>query len=160
MNMREFLSAAATAAITATIAMPACADRQRVDLVGSWFGTVTALNPSLGSFNDVISFHADGVVTESRRYALPGTPLGNLLETSGHGAWERKGGGALEAFFRFLVQDVNSGIVLGTDNVRLWLTLDARAGTLSGTFRSEIKDIFGNLVFGVTGTYSATPIAV
>ena len=34
------------------------------DIVGSWFGTVTATNPPLGSFNDLISFHVGGVVME------------------------------------------------------------------------------------------------
>jgi hypothetical protein len=70
------------------------------DIVGSWFGTVTATNPPLGSFNDLISFHVGGVVTESRRYLIPGTLFGNLLETTGHGIWKRTGKLGFEAFFQ------------------------------------------------------------
>jgi hypothetical protein len=128
--------------------------------VGSWFATVTATNPPLGQFNDLISFHTGGVVTESRRYSIPGTPLGNLLETTGHGAWERTGGNTFEAFFRFLLQDADTGAVLGTDNIRLALTLDRAAGTLTGTFESQIKDTADNVLLTVTGDYSATPITV
>ena len=78
------------------------------DIVGSWFGTTTATNPPLGSFNDLISFHVGGVLMESRRYLIPGTPFGNLLETTGHGVWKRTGKSNFEAFFRFLLQ--NSGM--------------------------------------------------
>ena len=130
------------------------------DIVGSWYGTVTATNPPLGQFNDLISFHEGGVVTESRRYFIPGTPLGNLLETTGHGAWKRRRGRGIEAFFRFLVQDADTGAPLGTDNVRLLVALDRNTGKLEGTFKSQIKDTTDTVLVTVTGTYSATPITV
>ncbi len=129
----------------------------------SWapaLGTVTATNPPLGQFNDLISFHEGGVVTESRRYFVPATPLGNLLETTGHGAWERERGRAFEAFFRFLLQDADTGAPLGTDNVRLSLALVRNTGKLDGTFKSQIKDNAGTVIVTVTGTFSATPITV
>jgi hypothetical protein len=135
------------------------ADRDH-DLVGSWFGTVTATSPPLGQFTDLISFHQDGVVIESRRYFIPGTPLGNLLETTGHGAWSRTGGRTFEAFFRFLVQNADSGAPLGTDNVRLALALDRREGALKGTFTSQIRDVDDMVLLTVTGDYSATRIDV
>ena len=75
----------------------------------------------------MISFHSGGVVIESRRYLIPGTPLGNLLESTGHGAWRRTGG---------------------------------HTCTLTGTFESRIKDTADTVLLTVTGTYSATPIAV
>jgi hypothetical protein len=112
----------------------------------------------LGQFNDLISFHTGGVVTESRRYFIPGTPRGNLPATTGHGAWRRTGGHTFEAFFRFLVQDADTGAAPGTDNVRLSLTQGG--GTLTGTFESQIKDTADTVLLTVTGDYSATPISV
>ena len=161
MDRRQLLAAGVAAAVVAARATPTRAQAGNDhDLVGSWFGTVTATNPPLGQFNDLISFHTGGVVTESRRYSVPGTPLGNLLETTGHGAWERTGGHTFEAFFRFLLQDADTGAALGTDNVRLSLTLDQAAGTLTGTFESQIKDTANSVLLTVTGDYSATPITI
>src|SRR5262245_36239556 len=168
MDRRELLTAGlAVGGVAAAVAADATAaqarddrdDNDADDLVGSWFGTITATNPPLGQFNDLISFHTGGVVTESRRYLVPGTPLGNLLETTGHGAWERTGGNGFRALFRFLLQDADTGVALGTDNVRLSLTLDQATGTLGGTFESQIKDTAGNVLLTVTGDYSATLIA-
>jgi hypothetical protein len=161
MDRRQLLTAAVVAAVTA--ATPATAGAQEgsdQDLVGSWFGTVTAINPPLGQFNDLIAFHTGGLVTESRRYLVPSTPLGDLLETTAHGAWSRTGGHTFGAFFRFILQHADTGAPLGTDNVRLSLTLDPRAGTLTGTFVSQIKDTADALVLEVTGDYAATPITV
>jgi hypothetical protein len=159
MDRRRLLTAGM--ATLAASALPAHAHSDdHPDIVGSWLGTVTATNPPLGQFNDLISFHEGGVVTESRRYFVPGTPLGNLLETTGHGAWERGRGRAFEAFFRFLLQDADTGAPLGTDNVRLSLALVRSTGKLDGTFESQIKDNAGNVLMTVTGTFSATPITV
>ena len=81
MDRRDFLAAGAAAAVTmagSAVATAAPAGNDN-DIVGSWFGTVTATNPPLGSFSELISFLAGGVVIESRRYLVPGTPLGTLL---------------------------------------------------------------------------------
>ena len=63
-----------------------------------------------------------------------------------------------EAFFRFFVQNADTDEAIGTDNVRLAVTLDKHAGTLSGTFESQIRDTADVVLLAVTGTYSATPI--
>jgi hypothetical protein len=131
--------------------------------VGSWFGTVTATNPPLGSFNDILSIHDAGVVTESRRYyVVPPPPFPNLLETTGHGAWKRTGKRSVEAFFRFLLQEPppSTGSPIGTDNIRLELTLDADGQKLTGTFVSQVKDNAGNVLIQVEGTYEADRITV
>ncbi len=73
---------------------------------------------------------------------------------------QRTGGHTFEAFFRFLVQDADTGAPLGTDNVRLSLMLTRGADTLTGTFESQIKDTADNVLLTVTGDYSATPISV
>jgi hypothetical protein len=161
MHRRQLLTAGVAAGMAATATSArANDDRDDDDIVGSWFGTVTATNPPLGSFNDLISFHTGGVVIESRRYLVPGTPFGNLLETTGHGAWERAGRNTFKAFFRFLLQSDTTGAPIGTDNIRLTLKLDRHADTLNGTFESQIKDLADTVLFAVTGTFSATPIDV
>jgi hypothetical protein len=161
MERRKILSATAIAALAA--AAPATLSAQEANdqgLVGSWFGTVTATNPPLGQFTDLISFHGDGIVTESRRYLVTGTPLGNFFETTGHGAWKRTGGDTFEAFFRFLLQDAVVGNPLGTDNIHLSLVYDRSSKALSGTFVSQIKDTSDNVLLQVTGTYSAIRVTV
>ncbi|MGE3541117.1 MAG: hypothetical protein AB7N91_27245 [Candidatus Tectimicrobiota bacterium] len=52
------------------------------------------------------------------------------------------------------------GAALGTDNIRLVLTLDRVAGTLTGTFMSQVKDTANTVLLTVTGDYAATPITV
>jgi hypothetical protein len=131
--------------------------------VGSWFGTVTATNPPLGSFNDILTIHDDGTVVESRRYyVVPPPPFPNLLETTGHGAWERRGKRSLEAFFRFLLQEPppSTGAPIGTDNIRLKLIVDRTGNRLSGTFVSQVKDTAGTVLIQVEGTYEAERITV
>lgn len=159
---RRKLLATGSAAAAAAAAGPAAAlagGNGRDGIVGSWLGTVTATNPPLGSFNDLITFHDDGTVLESRRY-LVDTPFGRLLETTGHGAWKRsRGGRGFEAFFRFLLQNHETTAPFGTDNIRLSLELD-RHGNLTGTFVSQIQDESGATELEVTGTYTATPIEV
>ena len=67
------------------------------DLVGSWFGTITATEPPLGQFNNLIALYTGGVTTEMRRYLVQApSPFGNLLETTGHSAWERVGKNTFE----------------------------------------------------------------
>ena len=44
--------------------------------------------PAARLVRQLISFHEGGVVNESRRYYVPATPLGPLLETTGHGSLE------------------------------------------------------------------------
>jgi hypothetical protein len=128
--------------------------------VGSWYGTITATNPPLGAFNDLISFYIGGVVTETRRYLVPATPLGDLLETTGHGAWEQTGRNTFEAFSRFLLQNDSDGAAIGTDNIHLWLTLGSGRGRLTGAFESQIKNTAEEALLKVTGTFSAIPITV
>jgi hypothetical protein len=131
--------------------------------VGSWFGTVTATNPPLGSFNSILSIHEGGVVNESRRYyVVPPPPFPNLLETTGHGAWKRTGRRSVELFFRFLLQEPppSAGNPIGTDNIRIKATLDADGQHLVGTFVSQVKDTAGTVLIQVEGTYTAERIVV
>jgi hypothetical protein len=165
MDRKQLLKTGAAVGAGALVAAgPAQADDDNShSAVGSWFGTVTATNPPLGSFNDVLSIHDAGVVTESRRYyVVPPPPFPNLLETTGHGAWKRTGKRSVEAFFRFLLQEPppSTGSPIGTDNIRLKVTLSPDGQKLSGTFASDVKDNAGNVLIHVEGTYEADRITV
>ena len=139
LERRQLLTVGVAAAVAAASGKPARANAvERRDLVGTWFSTITATNPVLPPLNSLISFHPHGVVTESISYFFPfPPPLGNLLFATFHGAWERTGDHTYEVFVRGLVQNADTGAPIGTDNVRLALTLDQQAGTLSGTFKSQ-----------------------
>lgn len=129
-------------------------------LAGSWSGTVTATNPpGLPPFNDLITFTSDGSVIESRRPLIPASasPFGPVLETTGHGTWQRVGEGEFDIYFVFLLQaNDGSGAELGTDNVHVRARLDSTGANLSGTFASVVKTPNGDIPF--EGTYQATPI--
>ena len=163
MNRRKLITAAGAAMVAAAAPTVAVADGGTDhDLVGSYYGTITATDPPLGQFNNVISFHEGGIVTESRRYYVPFTPLGPLLETSGHGAWKRNRRGTYDAFFRFLLQQAppSLGEPLGTDNVQLSLRVHRGTGNLTGTFESNIKGVDGTIIFTVKGDFAAERITV
>ena len=129
---------------------------------GSWIGTVTAVNPPLGSFANLITFIPKGGVIESRR-SYADTPAGSLLETPGHGEWKKVGVKEYQVNYTFLLQGAPDnpkarGVALGTETISLRLRLNRQGTQLSGTFRSDAKDPNGNIVFTTTGTYSATRI--
>ncbi|MGH8033231.1 MAG: hypothetical protein ACREO8_12945 [Luteimonas sp.] len=128
-------------------------------IVGSWFGTAVLIDPPLGSFGDLISFHADHTVIESRRYSVHDTPLGSLLETTGHGVWRQQGLNTYEVLFRFILQSAETAAIVGSDTVRLSLVLDTLAGTLAGAFETEVRDTAENLLLVAHGNYTANQIA-
>ena len=49
---------------------------------------------------------------------------------------------------------------MGTDNIRLRLTLSRSTGKLTGTFESNIKDNTDTVIFTATGDFTAEPITV
>jgi hypothetical protein len=161
-SRRRFIAAGAGAAAAAVVATGSARADSDQGLVGSWFLTIEATEPPLGVFNALISFHAGGVVTEARRYYVPGTPFGSFLETSGHGAWKALGNRRYEAFFRFLIQEAppSDGRPIGTDNVHLAFALSATSDELRGTFASAIRDNAGEVQFAVRGTTSGDRIVV
>ena len=149
-SSKTLVAGAGAAAIAAA---PARAASEQ-GAVGSWFLTILATDPPVGSFNGLISFHVGGVVTEARRCYVKPTPLGDLLETSGHGAWKPKGGRIYEAFFRFVLQQAppSDGLPIGTDNVRLTFELDSAGEKLTGSFESDLRDNAGAVLATVKGT--------
>ena len=135
----------------------------RMRPAGSWAGTVTAVNPPIGQFANLLTLIPGGGVIESRRLYVRETPFGALLETPGHGAWRRVGPNTLQINFLFLLQGAPdnpalAGNPFGTDNISIRAELDHSGKLLTGTFRSDVKDLGGNIIFTTTGTYSASRI--
>src|SRR5258708_38279330 len=98
-------SAAIAAAAIALTSTASFSQSNAAHLVGSWKGAVTpASPPGLQPFTSLITFMSDGSVIESRRLLVPASPLGPLLETTGHGAWERIADREFDVHFVFLLQ--------------------------------------------------------
>ena len=153
-----YLAAIAAAALAFT-STASFSQSNAPHLVGSWKGAVTATTPpGLAPFTDLTTFTSDGTVIESRRLLAQPTPFGPLLETAGHGAWQRTDNGQFDVHFVFLLQNATTGADVGTDNVHLVLTLDAKGSILSGTFESTVEDTSGNALFTASGTYAASRI--
>ena len=164
LTMRRVLDAVVLACLTAVPWAHVQADDVQ-HLSGSWAMTITAVEPpGLPPFKGLITFTRDGEVFESRRLYVPFTPFGPLLETPGHGAWRRVDSGAFAVSFRFLLQAApnnpifTNGEDLGTDNIRLQIEPDAAADSFTGTFRSQVKDPAGNVVFEARGTVAGSRI--
>jgi hypothetical protein len=126
---------------------------------GAWAMTAVATSPTgLPPLASLITLTRGGQVIESRRSYLPDSPFGPILETEGHGVWNDADAGALAVTFTLLVQaapnnpDYALGEPLGTDKIRLRITLDGSGETFTGTFVSEARDRHGTFVFGAAGT--------
>jgi hypothetical protein len=57
-------------------------------------------------------------------------------------------------------RNADTGAPIGTDNVRLSLTLEQDARALTGTFKAQLKSTDGTVLLAVRGNYSSTPITV
>jgi hypothetical protein len=132
-------------------------------LEGAWAMTAVATSPpGLPPLDSLITFTRGGEVIESRRGYLPFSPFGPILETAGHGVWSPRHRGESAATFTFLVQAAPdnpvfvAGEPLGTDTIRLRLTLDHSGDGFSGSFVSEARDAGGVLVFSASGTVVGT----
>jgi len=163
MSMRNTLMAGALGALLLSGSVARADDHRH--LGGSWETVITAVEPpGLPPFRGLVTFTKDGEVLESRRLYVPFTPFGPVLETGGHGAWERQGPRDFAVTFRFLVQAAPNndafpnGDDLGTDRIRMRLRPSADGETLSGTFMSEARDAEGNVVFTARGTVGGTRI--
>ena len=122
LTRKGLLAGGAAGAAALATAAPAFGQAAATTTSSSARGTrkVVADDPALGSFEELISFHPGGIVTDAHRLYIPATPFGPLLETSGHGAWKSTGRNGYTAFFRFLLQQAppSAGASVGTDNVR------------------------------------------
>ena len=130
-------------------------------IAGSWIGTVTPIDPpGIPPMKSLLSFTPDGIVLESRRLYLGASPFGPLMETTGHGEWAGTGQREFSVKFIFLMQrgPISDGGPMGTDTIVMKLTVDESGNTLSGTFRSEVRDTEENVLFVANGLVQATRI--
>jgi hypothetical protein len=58
------------------------------------------------------------------------------------------------------VQSADTGAPIGTDNVRLPLTLEQDVRALTGSFKAQLKSTDGTVLLAVRENYSSTPITV
>lgn len=156
--------AAAGLGMLATAAPVAAQDDAADAIVGSWTGTVTLTRPALPApvprvlaFTSLLSFMPGGVFCESHRYYNP-----PLLGTTGHGVWKQTAPHTYEVFTRFIAQAAppSTGTVLGTDNIRMFLTHEPVSQTLNGWFESELRDTQDKVLQAFAGTTSAVRITV
>jgi hypothetical protein len=102
---------------------------------------------------------------ESRRLFLANSPLGPVIATPGHGAWNRTGNREFAATSVLIYAGApnhpfNAGELVGTEKIRFSLKLNASGHTLAGTVLVEIRDAAVTVVFSGPGTIEATRIAV
>jgi hypothetical protein len=129
---------------------------------GSWFGVATPMTAPLPPVKDLITFSGDGTVVETQRLYLRNTPLGPLMRTPGHGAWEQVGDREFALTLIIIYQGApdhptTPGEVVALETVHLRLTL-VDSNKLSGTIEDEIDDLSGHPVFVGPGTYEATRV--
>jgi hypothetical protein len=148
------------------LAGPVAAHDDEVSLEGSWAMTITATEPAgLPPFKGLISFLPSGDVIETRRPYVPFTPFGPVIESSGHGRWERTSRRQYSVAFLFLLQASPNNVAfpngedLGTDNIRLQLRPSRDGESFTGTFMSAAKDADGNVVFQARGTVAGTRLS-
>ncbi len=152
--------------VIALLALIAQADAEdATDLVGSWLGTAVSTTAPLPPLKTLLTFTADGTVVEARRLYVASSPLGPLLATPGHGAWEHTGHRAFAATILLIYEGAanhptSPGEVLAYEKVRFTLTLDPGGEALSGSLLVEVRDVNNQVVFLGPGTFEATRIQV
>jgi len=135
------------------------------DLTGSWIGTAVSTTVPLPPLKTLMTFTSEGTVIESRRLYLANSPLGPLLATPGHGAWEKTGAKEYAITIILIYEGAanhptSPGEVLGQEKVRMKLTLSQDGTRLAGSLLVEIRDVNDNIVFVGPGTFEATRIKV
>ena len=134
------------------------------EVVGSWFATATPTSAPLPPLKTLLTLSRDGTATEAHRSFLTASPLGPLLATAGHGAWQRNGQHTVAVTLVLIYQGAPNhptapGDVLATETVRFVLSPASGGTRLSGTLIDEIDDLDGNVVFQGPGTFEGTRIS-
>ena len=130
-------AAGATVLATAAPARAHGGDDDDDGIVGSWYGRVTADDPALGSFEELISFHPGGIVTDAHR-STPGERRSAHCWRPPAMAPGRAAGAATRRSFASCCSRrlPSAGAAVGTDNVRLiGMKLDRSGNRLYGPLR-------------------------
>ncbi|HYW46189.1 MAG TPA: hypothetical protein VE959_25210 [Bryobacteraceae bacterium] len=138
-------------------------------IVGSWRVTVTVTNPPgfpLSSFPVMMTFHSDGTALGSRLSYIPYGPGGAVLETTGHGAWQRSPGNQISAVLQQLLQGgpgntvLLNGVFWATETVKFSPVVGPDGNSFTAPWTGTVVDTNGITVLQGGGTMSAVRVQV
>jgi hypothetical protein len=116
-------------------------------IVGSWFGATAT------GIRQLITFHADGTVLRSVQGEASINPT-RPPHTPAHGVWRYLGQGRFGATIWDLFYDVNTGLPLWYNRLRLEVTLGDDPDEASASAIVETIDLQGVVVGSRTGSAS------
>ena len=138
-------------------------------IVGSWRVTVTVTNPPgfpISSFPVMMTFHSDGTTLGSRLPYIPYGPGGAVLETTGHGAWQRSPSNQINAVLQQLLQGgpgntvILNGAFWATETVKFQPVLGGDGNSFTAVWTGTVVDTNGVTVLQGGGTMSAVRVQV
>lgn len=157
------LAAVAVASIATRRASAQVGQGEAGGLIGSWrvTATVTSLQ-GIPPFPVLMTFHADGTMSQSRLYYLPAF---GVLTTSFHGAWKQVGGNQIATTSFSLAQGAPgnaalNGAFFGTEKVGFQPALASDGNSFTAQWVSTVYDPSGNQIMQNNGTLSGVRIQV
>ena len=131
-------------------------------IIGAWrvTATVTSLQ-GVPPFPVLMTFHADGTMSQSRLYFLP---LFGVLTTSFHGVWHRVGSDIATTSLSLAQGAPGNGALngafFGTETVNFQPVLSADGNAFTAQWTSTVVDPSGNLILQSSGALSGVRIEV
>lgn len=132
-------------------------------IIGSWrvTATVTSLQ-GIPPFPVLMTFHADGTMSQSRLYYLPAF---GVITTSFHGAWTRVNGNQIATTSFSLAQGAPGNAALnggffGTEKVNFQPLLGSDGNSFTAQWTSTVFDPSGNQIMQNNGTLSGVRIQI
>lgn len=157
------LVAAAVASMATRRAAAQVGQGEADGIIGSWrvTATVTSLQ-GIPPFPVLMTFHADGTMSQSRLYYLPAF---GVLTTSFHGAWARVNGNQIATTSFSLAQGAPgnaalNGAFFGTEKVSFQPVLASDGNSFTALWVSTVFDPNGNQILQTNGTLSGGRIQV
>lgn len=157
------LAAVAAASLAMRPATAQVGHEEARDVIGSWqvTATVTSLQ-GIPPFPVLMTFHADGTMSQSRLYYLPAF---GVMSTSFHGAWKRVNGNQIATTSFSLAQGAPgnaalNGAFFGTEKVNFQPALSSDGNSFTAQWASTVFDPNGNPIMQNTGTLSGVRIQV
>lgn len=155
-NCRHWRAIVASLALVAAtvVAIPPISSKrseaQQRGIVGSWVFVPTGAPGRTAGTPSLVTFTSDGTVLWSG-------PSGS--SSGGHGVWAWTGDRSVTETFIFSRHN-EAGAFIGTQKVRLNLTVNATSGEISGSGKTDIFDAEGTVTQSAEITTHATRIKV
>jgi len=130
-------------------------ERQKKAIAGSWLITPTV--PGGPPFKVLINFNEDGTLVGA---AQGDVDVQALVNSAGLGAWAHLGGRTFASTLLQIIYTPTGGNLVGLFKARGIHTLDSSGNEWSSTFKFEVFDPAGNVVFSGEGTAQAQRIKV